>query len=83
MCLAIPGRLTAIDGEEGIVDYGGVKRRAELCLAPSAVLGDMVLVHAGFVIAVLNPKEGRELAALTRQTLLFAPDPPEEGGAHG
>ena len=73
MCLAIPGRLTAIEGGEGKVDYGGISRRADLCLLPDAKIGDMVLVHAGFAIAALDAEEGRELASLTRETLFLPP----------
>lgn len=78
MCLAMPGRLTAIENGEGIVDYGALARRAELCLVPQARVGDMVLVHAGFAIAVLDPREGRELEALAREVRSFAPAPAPE-----
>lgn len=84
MCLAIPGRLISIEGGEGTIDYDGVTRRVELCLVPDAKPGDRVLVHAGFVIAVLDPKEGLELEALARETRFFAPQhDPSEGGGHG
>lgn len=76
MCLAIPGRLNSIDGAEGIIDYGGVQRRAELCLVPDAKVGDRVLVHAGFAIAVLDQKAGEELERLVRETQCFAPEIP-------
>lgn len=82
MCLAISGRLTAINGNEGTVDYGGVAQCVDLCLLPGADIGDMVLIHAGFAIAVLNPEQGRELEALTREALFFVPpsaaEPPEQ-----
>lgn len=81
MCLAIPGRLAALEGGEGVVDYGGVTRRAEMCLLPQAQIGDMVLVHAGFAIAILDASAGRELEALTRETLFLPPRPQEEN--HG
>lgn len=80
MCLALPGRLLSIEGDEGIIDYDGVTRRAELCLVPDVKPGDRVLVHAGFVIAVLDPQEGLELEALVRETRLF--DAPR-GSGHG
>lgn len=85
MCLAIPGRLLSMDGGEGTIDYGGLTRRAELCLVPDAKPGDRVLVHAGFVIAILDPEEGQALEALVREIRLFAPPPeiPSEGASHG
>lgn len=81
MCLAIPGRLTAIEGGEGVVDYGGVTRRAELMLTPEARVGMSVLVHAGFVIAVLDEQKGEELMRLAAETASFAP--PKEAGSDG
>ncbi len=70
MCLAIPGVLKRIsaDGATGVVDYGGLERRAELMLTPGARVGDAVIVHAGFAIAVLGKNEGEELVALARET---------------
>ena len=83
MCLAIPGRLLSIDGDEGTIDYGGLTPRAGLCLVPDARPGGRGLVHAGFVIAVLDPEEGRALEALAEETRLFAPQRPSLPGGEG
>ena len=72
MCLAIPGTITRIEDGEAVVGYEGVSRRAELTLAPTAKVGDRVLVHAGFVIAVLTPEQGDELLAAVREATLRA-----------
>lgn len=71
MCLAVPGTLIDIVGGEGVIDYGGVTKRAELLLAPEAKVGDRVLVHAGFVIAVLDEKAGDELLKLVAETKAY------------
>jgi len=57
MCLAIPGKITAI--KEGIaeIDYGGASREASVELVPSAKAGDYVLVHAGFAIQILKTED--------------------------
>lgn len=68
MCLAIPGTVVEIDGDEGVIDYGGVRRRAELTLVPQVRRGDRVIVHAGFAIAVLDEQAGEELMRLTAET---------------
>ena len=70
MCLAIPGRLTAIQGDGdlrvGNVDFGGVSRDANLAFVPEAVVGDYVLVHVGFAIARIDEAVAKEtLEALT------------------
>lgn len=69
MCLAIPGMITKIQDGEATVDYGGVSKRADLSLIEKAVLGDIVLVHAGFVIQILDKKAGEELQKLVKETL--------------
>jgi len=70
MCLAIPGRLIAIQGDGdlrlGQVDFGGVSRDANLAFVPEAVVGDYVLVHVGFAIALIDEQVAKEtLEALT------------------
>lgn len=67
MCLAIPGRLVSIENGVGRIDYGGVMKTAELTLLPDARVGDTVIVHAGFAIAVLDQKAGDELLRLTAE----------------
>lgn len=68
MCLAIPGTVTGVDGDIAAVDYGGVSVKANVCLCEGVKAGDKVLVHAGFVIQVLDEEAGRELEALLNET---------------
>ena len=67
MCLAVAGIIRRIEEGEAIVDYDGVTRRAELTLVPAARVGDRALVHAGFVIALLEEREGDERMRLERE----------------
>lgn len=71
MCLAIPGTIASIDGKTGMVDYGGVLRRAELMLVPGAAVGDKVLVHASFAIAKLDEKAAEEIFGAVAETRLY------------
>jgi len=58
MCLAIPARvIKRLDGDDAIIDAGGVEKRVSLALAPEAALGDYVIVHAGYAISRLDPEE--------------------------
>ena len=71
MCLAIPGKIIALDKKEqnATVDYGsGTKRKANVSLV-RVTLGNYVLVHAGFAIQVLDKKEALETLALFREML--------------
>jgi hydrogenase expression/formation protein HypC len=65
MCLAIPSKITAINGEMATIDVDGVTREASLLLLSDAVVGDYVIVHAGFAIQKLD-----EAAAMESLTLL-------------
>lgn len=60
MCLAVPGKITSLQELNAEVDFNGVKRRVSLDLVPEAKKNDYVLVHAGFAIQVLEPKEAEE-----------------------
>lgn len=68
MCLAVPGLITAIEDGEATVDYGAVKTKASLRLMPGAKVGDTALVHAGFVIQILDPEAADELRRLIEET---------------
>ena len=60
MCLAIPMKIVKIDGDEGMVEAGALKRKANLSLLKSARVGDYVLLHAGFAIEKVKPEEARK-----------------------
>jgi len=69
MCLAIPGTITKIEGTDADIDYGGVSKCASIRFAEDAKVGDIVLVHAGFVIQKLDRKDGEELQKLVDETM--------------
>ncbi len=65
MCLAVPGQILSIEGHDeltrqGRVAFGGIVKSINLAYAPEAVVGDYVLVHAGFAIAVIDEEEARK-----------------------
>ena len=60
MCLAIPTRITSIDGENAEVEIGGVQRTISLVFTPEAKAGDYVIVHTGFALSVLDEEEAQE-----------------------
>jgi hydrogenase expression/formation protein HypC len=59
MCVATPMRLQSANGDEGIVELGGVKKKISLALLESAAVGDYLLIHAGFAIARVDEEEAR------------------------
>ena len=59
MCLAVPGKVLQIEGDDplmlnGKVDFAGVVKQVNLAYVPEAKTGDYVLVHAGFAISVID-----------------------------
>ena len=60
MCLAVPVKITSIEGEQAEVDIGGVGRKVSITLTPEARVGDYVLLHTGYAINVLNEEEAQE-----------------------
>ena len=72
MCLAVPGRiLTASGGDPltrtGRVDFGGIVKEINLAYVPEARVGDHVLVHVGFAIAMIEEAEAVRVFALLRE----------------
>ncbi|MCU0852872.1 MAG: HypC/HybG/HupF family hydrogenase formation chaperone [Thermoplasmata archaeon] len=68
MCLAVPAEVKSIDGHMATVDYGGVKRQANISLVEAKV-GDFVIVHAGYAIQVMDREEAEKTLDLFRQLL--------------
>ena len=68
MCLAVPMRVVSIDGDDVVAEIDGVKREASLMLLGEEVLvGDFVIVHAGFAISKLDEEEAQETLRLMRE----------------
>jgi hydrogenase expression/formation protein HypC len=73
MCLAIPGKITSMTGEEaslfrtGKVDFGGVLKEVSLAYVPEAKIGDYVIVHVGFAISRLDEAEANKVFEYLRE----------------
>ncbi|MCA9496260.1 MAG: HypC/HybG/HupF family hydrogenase formation chaperone [Nanoarchaeota archaeon] len=63
MCLAIPGKIEKIEGEEALIDYDGIKKKANISFIDAKV-GDYVLVHVGFAIETIDEKKAKEMYSL-------------------
>ena len=60
MCLAIPARIIKLDGDKAVVDAMGNRYDVKTTFLPEAKLGDIVLVHAGFAITIIDKEEARK-----------------------
>ena len=66
MCLPRIGEIVAIEGDEAVIDTPGAgTARVSLLCVPAAVVGDHVMIHAGYAIGLLDPSE-----AAVRQDLI-------------
>ena len=81
MCLAIPMKILERDGNAGLLETGGVRRKADLSLVPDAGVGQYVIVHAGFAIATLDEDEALQNLALLAEIAEAAGVEPDTGGA--
>ncbi len=72
MCLAIPGKIASISGDDplmrtGKVDFGGILKEANLAYVPEAKVGDYVIVHVGFAISRVDEEEARQVFEYLRE----------------
>ena len=67
MCLAIPSKIVAVDGDTAVIDVDGVRREASLMLVEDVCVGDYVIVHAGYAISRLDADAAQESLELMRQ----------------
>ena len=72
MCLAVPGKITTITGDDplsrmGKIDFGGILKEASLAYVPEAKVGDYVIVHVGFAISRLEESEANQVFEYLRE----------------
>ncbi|HON08950.1 MAG TPA: HypC/HybG/HupF family hydrogenase formation chaperone [Verrucomicrobiota bacterium] len=72
MCLAVPGKIISVSGNEplekiGKVSFGGVIKEVNLAYVPEACIGDYVIVHAGFAISKVDEEEAEEVFNYIKQ----------------
>jgi hydrogenase expression/formation protein HypC len=62
MCLAVPGKIVSISGEDpwtrtANVSFGGVIKEVNLAYLQDVGPGDYVIVHAGFALSQIDEAE--------------------------
>lgn len=80
MCLAIPARVIELDGDRAIVDAMGNRWKAKTTLLPQVKAGDLVLVHAGFAISLVDEEEAKKTWELFAQISDFEETPNKISG---
>lgn len=72
MCLAVPARIIELEQDRAVVDAMGNRWKAKTTLLPEAKLGDLVLIHAGFAISLVDEEEARKTWELFAEIENFA-----------
>ncbi len=80
MCLAIPARIVELEGDKAVVDAMGSRWRARTTLLAEAKLGDLVLIHAGFAISLVDEEEAKKTWQLLAEISEFDQTPDKISG---
>jgi hydrogenase expression/formation protein HypC len=72
MCLAIPGKVLSISGDDpltrmGKINFSGVVKQASLAYVPEVQVGDYVIVHVGFALSKVDEAEAQKVFEYLRQ----------------
>jgi len=67
MCIAIPMRLTKIEGSTGLVESDGITMTVNLMLIENPVQGDYLIIHAGCAINRIDETAALETLEMLKQ----------------
>ncbi len=72
MCLAVPGKIISISGEDplfrqGKVSFGGILKEVNFAYVPEAKVGDYTIVHVGFAISLVDEAEAQKVFEYLKQ----------------
>ena len=70
MCLSVIGEIIYCNSSIGKVKLMGIEKEVSVELIENPVVGDKVLIHAGFAIAKLSHEEAGEI----EEALLLMPE---------
>lgn len=68
MCLGVPMKVVSMDGDTVVAEVDGVQKEANITLlGEEVVIGDYVIIHAGFAISKLDEVYAEETIRLMRE----------------
>ena len=81
MCLAVPGKIVSLTGDDpftrvGRVSFGGVIKEVNMAYLPDAKVDEYVIVHAGFALSTIDEAEALRVFEYMSE---FAVDEEEPG----
>lgn len=69
MCLAVPLKITEINGKVAVGEAGGLSQKVRVDFIPDLKMGDYVMVHAGFAIQKMTEEEAKENLACIQEAI--------------
>jgi len=68
MCLGVPMKILSRDGDDIVAEMDGVRKEASvMLLGEEVVVGDYVIVHAGFAISRLDEAYAEETIRMMKE----------------
>jgi hydrogenase expression/formation protein HypC len=72
MCLAVPGKVISIQGDDplqrmGKVNFGGIVKDVSLACVPEAAVGDYVIVHVGMALSIVSEEDAGQVFEYLRK----------------
>ena len=72
MCLAVPGKVISIQGDDplqrtGKVNFGGIVKDVSLACVPEAAVGDYVVVHVGMALSIVSEEDANQVFDYLRE----------------
>lgn len=82
MCLAIPAKITELDGDDmAVVALEGIKKQISTALVEDLAVGDYVLVHVGYALHKVSPDEAARTLQLMAEAGVLQDELDEMTGA--
>jgi hydrogenase expression/formation protein HypC len=69
-----------LEGDKAVVDAMGNRWKAKTTLLPEAKLGDLILIHAGFAISLVDEEEAKKTWQLIAEINEFQDTPNKISG---
>ena len=60
MCLAVPLKITELNGDTAVAERDGIRRKIGVGFIEDPKVGDYVIVHAGFAIEKIAAREAKK-----------------------
>lgn len=75
MCLAVPTKVVELLPDRmALVEMGGVQRKISLDFVDNVKVGDYVIIHVGFALERLDPKEAQKTLELISEVIAKTDD---------